>query len=108
MGGKLSPFAKDAKTNRSEYANKTVPFLEKLSKYLGDKDYFLGYFTIADLHVLDSFDPIDMFDTDVLDKFPNLRALHDRIEAQEWFVTYKASLRYIRLISGAAAQVNSI
>jgi glutathione S-transferase len=34
---------------------------------LGDKDYFIGYFTVADLYVVDWWDAIDVFDSTLLD-----------------------------------------
>lgn len=56
-----------------EIENRIIPKLVNLSKYLGDKDYFLGYLTICDIHFWEDITGILTYKKDLLDAYPNLK-----------------------------------
>jgi hypothetical protein len=68
----------------------------RLSKFLGKKDYLTGKLTIADLAFHEIMDRrIDLTEGSGLNKWPNLITLKSRIEAIPEIATYRKSKKFI-------------
>mmetsp|Transcript_72175 Transcript_72175/g.83848 ORF Transcript_72175/g.83848 Transcript_72175/m.83848 type:complete len:221 (+) Transcript_72175:20-682(+) len=77
---------------------KVAPHLDKLSKYLGDKEFPLGYLTWADFKVFYALDIIHRMNAEFLAKWPSLEKYHQRINNDN-VKAYRKSEGYPRLLS---------
>lgn len=65
---------------RDEFLDeKVAPFLEKVSKNLGEKEYPLGYLTYADFYLWNYLDLLHRMNAKYLAKWPNLEKYYERI-----------------------------
>jgi glutathione S-transferase len=71
------------------------PFLTTVSKWLGDKDFFLGYPSLADIDLFELLEYSNGLDSTILTNIePNLIAFHKRFLALPEVVAYRASPRF--------------
>lgn len=78
---------------------KATPFLDKLSKNLGDKEYPLGYLTWADFHLFNTLDVIRRMSPEFLAKWANLEKYWERFNNSDGISTYRKSERYPKLFA---------
>lgn len=84
---------------RDDFLNeKIVPFLNKLSKNLGDKEYPLGYLTWVDFEVFNLIDLIRRMSPEFLSKWSNLEKYHERFNNSEGIKAYRKSENYPKLV----------
>lgn len=76
---------------------KIAPFLDKLSKNLGEKEYPLRYLTWADFGIFTSLDILRRMNPEFLAKWPNLVKYWERINNNEGIQTYRKSQRYPKI-----------
>mmetsp|Transcript_47145 Transcript_47145/g.54617 ORF Transcript_47145/g.54617 Transcript_47145/m.54617 type:complete len:221 (+) Transcript_47145:29-691(+) len=94
---------KEYEKNRDTYlAEKIAPFLDKLSKYLGEKEFPIGYLTWADFKVFFILDVLQRMNPEFLAKWPNLEKYHERINNDN-IKTYRKSENYPRFLSNSPA-----
>mgnify|MGYP000875850064 FL=1 len=83
---------KDYDKVRDEVLNeKIAPFLTKLSKNLGEKEYFAGYLTWVDFYIFTQIDVIRRMSPEFLAKWPNLEKYHERFNNSEGIQAYRKS-----------------
>ena len=83
---------------RDETLNeKIAPFLTKLSKNLGEKEYFLGYLTWIDFWAFTLLDLFRLMSPEFFAKWPNLEKYLERIKSNEGIQAYRKSERYPKL-----------
>lgn len=76
---------------------KVKPFVEKLSKNLGEKEYPLGYLTWADFAVFNALDILRRMKPGFLAPWPNLEKYFDRIN-NDGVQAYRKSENYPKLL----------
>ena len=76
---------------------KVAPFLDKLSKNLGEKEYFLGYLTWADFYAFTFMDLIRRMNLEFFAKWSKLEKYWERINNNEGIQAYRKSERYPKL-----------
>ena len=83
---------------RDETLNeKIAPFLDKLSKNLGEKEYFLGYLTWVDFWAFTLLDLIRRMSPEFYAKWANLEKYLERIKSNEGIQAYRKSERYPKI-----------
>ena len=91
--------SKEYEKIQEEYLNeKVAPFLNKLSKNLGEKEYLLGYLTWGDFDVFAFVDVVRRFSPEFLAKWPNLEKYHERFNNSEGIRAYRKSENYPKLL----------
>jgi glutathione S-transferase len=73
---------------------KVAPKFALLSKYLGKKDWFLGYITVADFQAAYVLDIFSKLDSKYLNEWKNLEELQARLYNLEKIKSYIVSDRY--------------
>ena len=88
---------------RDETLNsKAAPFLEKLSKNLGEKDYALGYLTWVDFSFFNLVDILHRMNPEFLKKWPNLEKYWERFNNAEGIQTFRKSEKYPKFLAPAS------
>lgn len=83
---------------RDEYLNeKVAPFLNKLSKSLGEEEYLIGYLTYADFEAFTALDVLRRMSPEFLAKWPNLEKYHERFNSNDGIQAYRKSENYPKL-----------
>jgi glutathione S-transferase len=70
------------------------PYLKKLHGLLGDKEFMAGGLTWIDFAIADFMQTLDLLSPDLLQPFPKLRDLHQRVWALPQLKDYFASPRF--------------
>jgi len=73
--------------------DKVFPRLDRLHKFLGDKDYFLGDLSVIDFGVYNFLKVFKDFDGETFKKYSKFQALYNRIEALPTVAAYLKSDR---------------
>jgi glutathione S-transferase len=116
----VSAIIKDAKVavatlcytqdDKSAVINETLKRFEPLSKFLGDKHFFMGdKVTIPDLFIVEMVKLINAVDggSTLNDKYPNIQAHHDRVCELAEVKAFESSERCQDLpYNGASAKIN--
>ena len=76
---------------------KVVPFLDKLTKALGEQDYPLGYLTWVDFIYVYLIDGLNRMSPETMKAYPNLLKYHERIYSNEGIQAYRKSEKYPKL-----------
>jgi len=82
-----------AKNQDQVFNDKIFPRLDNLSKFLGDKKFFVGDITVFDFVFYQSFHALLLADSSLLDKYPNFKALLHHIDSLPELQTYLKSER---------------
>jgi len=86
---------KDYEKERDGYLNdKVAPFLNKLSKNLGEKEFAIEYLTWVDFILFNAIDISHRISSEFLAKWPNLVKFHQRINNNEGVKAYRSSKNY--------------
>eukprot|EP00331_Platyophrya_macrostoma_P011390 CAMPEP_0176420066 /NCGR_PEP_ID=MMETSP0127-20121128/8399_1 /TAXON_ID=938130 /ORGANISM="Platyophrya macrostoma, Strain WH" /LENGTH=220 /DNA_ID=CAMNT_0017800619 /DNA_START=32 /DNA_END=694 /DNA_ORIENTATION=- len=90
---------KEYEKNRDTYlAEKVGPLFDKLSKYLGEKEFPIGYLTWADFRVFFALDMVHRMNPEFLAKWSNLDKYHQRIN-NDTVKAYRKSPGYPKLLA---------
>ncbi|XP_047488272.1 glutathione S-transferase class-mu 26 kDa isozyme 47-like [Penaeus chinensis] len=100
----------DYKTKKIEYYRRMHNTGERLSKYLGDKKWFMGdTITVVDFLMYELLDIHLKVKEDWLQDFNNLQEFHKRFEALPAIQEYMASPRFIPApLNGASAKFDIV
>lgn len=79
---------------------KFAPLFEKISKFLGEKEYLLGYMTWADFNHFFLIDVVSRMDPEFIKQWPNLVKYHERINNDD-IKAYRKSKDYPRFYVNA-------
>ena len=84
----------DYEAKKVETYKKVQLKLGYLEKFLGSKDFFLGYVTYADFFLLLVWETIKAIDEKLVEGYKGLSALSDRVANLEKIKAYRASERF--------------
>jgi len=85
---------------RDEYLNeKVTPFLDKLSKNLGEKEFAIGYHTWVDFSLFNALDILRRISSEFVARWPNLEKFHERFNNNEGIRAYRKSENYPKLFA---------
>ena len=84
---------------RDDFLNeKIAPFMTKLSKHLGEKEYLIGYLTYVDFEAFNAIDVLTRMSPEFIAKWPNLQKFHERFNNSEGIKAYRKSENYPKLV----------
>lgn len=84
-----------------------LPKCKLLDKFLGDRDTFIGYITIADIYLYHFISFLNVLGKDLINQFPNIKRFGETFEKQQWLVDYKKSDRFIPFLFGSGASLGA-
>ena len=88
---------------RDETLNtKVAPFMEKISKNLGEKEFLLGYLTWVDFQLFNALDVYRRMSSEFVAKWPNLKKYWERFNNAEGIQAFRKSEKYPKLLAPAA------
>ena len=81
---------------------KVAPFMEKISKNLGEKEFLLGYLTWVDFQLFNVLDVYHRMSAEFVAKYPNLKKYWERFNNAEGIQAFRKSEKYPKLLAPAA------